>query len=182
MPTLSLYAGAGTSVNPSIENMTQTTPTEALAALKPEKSRTYEVGAKWDGLDGRLLLTGACSGSTRPMPARRASPASPRPCWTASSGWTASSSAPPAGSRRSWQLIAAYTYLDSEVRESNTPTEIGNRLGNVPDHSGTAVDDLRMPFGLEIGGGVRYVGERFTNVANTRPIDDYWLADATARL
>ena len=33
---LSIYAGAGTSVNPSIENMTQTTPTLAVGALKPE--------------------------------------------------------------------------------------------------------------------------------------------------
>ena len=54
--SLSLYAGAGTSVNPSIENLTQTTPTEAQGALKPEKSRTYEVGAKWDGFRGKLLL------------------------------------------------------------------------------------------------------------------------------
>ena len=34
MRRLSLYAGAGTSVNPSIENMTQTTPTAALVALE----------------------------------------------------------------------------------------------------------------------------------------------------
>ena len=58
-PTLSLYAGAGTSVNPSIENLTQTTPNESLGDLKPEKSRTYEIGAKWDGFGGKLLLTTA---------------------------------------------------------------------------------------------------------------------------
>ena len=34
VPALSLYAGAGTSVNPSIENMTQTTPTAALGGAQ----------------------------------------------------------------------------------------------------------------------------------------------------
>ena len=76
-------------------------------------------------------------------------------------------------------MIAAYTWLDSEIIESNTPSEIGNRLGNVPEHSGTVWTTYKLPVGLELGGGVRYVGERFTNVANTRRIDDYWLADAT---
>ena len=32
-----------------------------------------------------------------------------------------------------WSIIASYAYLDSEVLESNTPSEVGNRLGNVPD-------------------------------------------------
>src|SRR5690606_38622125 len=59
VPQLSLYAGAGSSVNPSIENMTQTNVNDALAALDPEKSRTYEIGAKWEGFGGRLLLNAA---------------------------------------------------------------------------------------------------------------------------
>ena len=43
-------------MNPSIENMTQTNVSTDLGNLEPEKSRTYEVGAKWDGFDGRLLV------------------------------------------------------------------------------------------------------------------------------
>ena len=45
---------------------------------------------------------------------------------------------------RAWDIIASYTYLDSEDRESNTPTEVGNRLANVPVHSGSLVDDLQI--------------------------------------
>ena len=33
--------------------------TAALVALEPERSRTYEIGAKWDGFGGRLLLNAA---------------------------------------------------------------------------------------------------------------------------
>jgi catecholate siderophore receptor len=38
-----------------------------------------------------------------------------------------------------------------------------------------------LPQGIEIGGGVRYVGARYTNVnvSTRRQVDDYWVADAT---
>ena len=35
-------------------------------------------------------------------------------------------------------------------------------------HSGSLWTLYELPLGLEIGGGVRYVGTRYTNVANTR--------------
>ena len=54
-----------------------------------------------------------------------------------------------------WQLIASYTYLDSEVKESNTPAEIGNRLQNVPDHSASFWSLYTLPRGVEFGGGFR---------------------------
>ena len=180
MPTLSLYAGAGTSVNPSIENMTQTTPNDALALLKPEKSRTYEVGAKWDGFRGKFLVTGALFRIEKTN--ARTPGVGDEPAFVlegeqrvdgvelGATGWIS----------KKWQLVASYTYLYSEIRESNNAAEIGNRLGNVPEHSGTIWTTYKLPMGLELGGGVRYVGERFTNVANTRRIDDYWLAEATA--
>jgi catecholate siderophore receptor len=178
-PALSLYAGAGTSVNPSLENMTQTTPTAAVFALKPERSRTYEIGAKWDGMDGKLLVTGAVFRIEKTNARTPGLPGEPATVLAGeqrvdgfefgATGWIT----------KNWQLIAAYTFLDSEVRESNTPAEIGNRLGNVPKHSGTIWTTYKLPMGVELGGGVRYVGSRFTNVANTRKVEDYWLADAT---
>jgi catecholate siderophore receptor len=176
---LSLYAGAGTSVNPSLENMTQTTPTAAVFALKPERSRTYEVGAKWNAFGDKLLLTGAVFRIEKTNARTPGLPGEPATVLAGeqrvdgiefgATGWLT----------KSWQLIAAYTYLDSEVRESNTAAELGNRLGNVPIHSGTLWTTYKLPMGIELGGGVRYVGKRYTNVANTRLIDDYWLADAT---
>jgi catecholate siderophore receptor len=179
VPTLSLYAGAGTSVNPTIENLTQTSAAEALDFLEPEKSRTYEVGAKWDGFGGKLLVTGALFRIDKTNARTPGLPGEPATVLDGeqrvdgvefgATGWIT----------KSWQLIAAYTYLDSEIRESNTPAEIGNRLGNVPGHSGTIWSTYKLPIGLEFGGGVRFVGERFTNAANTRRLDDYTLVDAT---
>lgn len=179
VPSVSLYAGAGTSVNPSLENLTQTTPTAAVLALKPEKSRTYEVGAKWDGFGGKLLVAGSLfridklNARTPGLPGEPATVLDGKQrvdgLELSASGWIT----------RNWQLIAAYTYLDSEVRESNTATELGNRLGNVPKDSGSIWTTYKTAAGIEVGGGARYVGERYTNVANTRLVDDYWLVDAT---
>ncbi|HEY0627993.1 MAG TPA: TonB-dependent siderophore receptor [Sphingomicrobium sp.] len=179
MPSLSLYAGAGTSINPSIENLTQTTPNDSLGDLKPEKSRTYEIGAKWDGFGGRLLLTTALF-RTDKTNARTAEIAG-QPAQVLEGKQRVDGFEFGATGRitERWQVIGSYTYLDSEVRDSNTPAEIGNRLGNVPKHSGSLWTLYKLPMGIEVGGGVRYVSSRYTNVANTRRVDDYWVADAT---
>ena len=77
----------------------------------------------------------------------------------------ASSSAPPAGSPSNGRLVAAYTWLDSEVREvehaeprsataSPTCRSIAARCGR----------PIICRQGFELGGGVRYVGTRYTNV------------------
>ena len=177
---LSLYAGAGTSVNPSIENMTQTTPTLAVGALKPERSRTFEVGAKWDGFGGRLLLNAALF-RTDKLNARTPGLAGDAPTVLEGKQRVDGFELGATGRiTQDWSVVASYTYLDSKVRASNTASEIGNRLGNVPNHSGSLWTAYELPMGIELGGGVRYVGTRYTNVANTRRIGGYWVADATA--
>ena len=177
---LSFYAGAGTSVNPSIENMTQTTPTAAVVALKPEKSRTYEVGAKWDGFDGKLLLNAALF-RTDKLNARTPGllPGDPLTVLEGKQRVDGFEFGATGRITPEWSLVAAYTYLDSEVRRSNTASEIGNRLPNVPDHSGSLWTTYDLPIGVEVGGGVRFVGTRYTNVNNLRRIDSYTVADAT---
>ena len=180
MPSLSLYVGAGTSINPSIENLTQTTPNQSLGDLKPEKSRTYEVGAKWDGFGGRLLLTTALF-RTDKTNARTAEVAGdPAQVLEGKQRVDGFEFGATGRITERWQLIGSYTYLDSEVRDSNTPAEIGHRLGNVPRHSGSLWTLYKLPMGVELGGGVRYVGGRYTNISATRRhVGDYWVADAT---
>jgi catecholate siderophore receptor len=179
MPSLSLYVGAGTSINPSIENLTQTTPNESLGDLKPEKSRTYEIGAKWDGFGGKLLVTTALFRTDKTNARTPAIPGEPAQVLDGKQRVDGFEFGATGRITERWQLIGSYTYLDSEVRESNTESEIGNRLGNVPKHSGSLWTLYKLPVGVEIGGGARYVSGRFTNVANTRFVDDYWVVDAT---
>ena len=178
MRSLSLYAGAGTSVNPSIENMTQTTPNVSLDALEPERSRTYEIGAKWDGYGGRLLLTAALF-RTDKTNARTTEAGGTVFVLDGEQRVDGFEFGATGRITENWQVIGSYTYLDSEVRESRNAAEVGNRLTNVPKNSGSLWTLYELPFGVEIGGGARYVGARYTNLTNTRRVDDYWVADAT---
>jgi iron complex outermembrane receptor protein len=77
-------------------------------------------------------------------------------------------------------LRAAYTYTNAEI---GAGADDGNRLENVPEQAaslwmnytlqeGTALD------GVGIGGGVRYVGQRFGNSTNTYDLDAVTLFDA----
>jgi catecholate siderophore receptor len=179
VPRLSLYAGAGSSVNPSIENMTQTNVTPALAALDPEKSRTYEVGAKWDGFGGRLLVNAALFRTDKVNARTDGLPGEPATVLAGKQRVDGFELGATGKLTERWSVIASYSYIDSEIRESNDPAELGNRLRNVPDHSGSLWSVYTLPFGLEVGGGARYVGTRYTNELNTRRIGDYWVADAT---
>ena len=52
----SYYASYGTSFNPSLETLTLV---NGQQSLDPESSRQYEVGAKWDLMDGDLSVTSA---------------------------------------------------------------------------------------------------------------------------
>ncbi|UEM19664.1 TonB-dependent siderophore receptor [Skermanella mucosa] len=79
-------------------------------------------------------------------------------------------------------VTAAYTYLDSEVTESNAGTE-GNRLAAVPEHLASLWGAYRFPEGsaLEgfgLGAGVRHVGSRFGNEANDIKVPGVTLFDA----
>ncbi len=179
VPNLSIYAGAGTSVNPSIENMTQTTPNLAVGALKPERSRTFEAGIKWDGLNGKLLLTSAIFRTEKTNARTDGLPGEPATVLDGKQRVDGFELGATGRLTEDWQVIASYTYLDSEVVESNDPVEVGSRLTNVPDHSGSLWMFYTLPQGIEIGGGARYVGTRYTNLTNNRRIDGYWLADAT---
>jgi len=178
-PSLSLYAGAGTSANPSFEGLTSSNVSDALVDLKPEKSRTYEVGAKWDALGGRLLLTGALFRIDKTNARTPGLPGEPATVLAGEQRVDGFELGATGRILPNWELIAAYTHLDPQIRDSNDPEEVGNVLANTPRHSLSLWSTYRFPFGVEIGGGARYVGSRFTSNANTREVADYWLADAT---
>ncbi|MGH9948262.1 MAG: TonB-dependent receptor domain-containing protein, partial [Pyrinomonadaceae bacterium] len=52
----SIYTSYGTSANPSLEGLSYSPADERL---DPEKTRTFELGTKWDLFGNKLLLTGA---------------------------------------------------------------------------------------------------------------------------
>lgn len=78
-------------------------------------------------------------------------------------------------------VVASYTYLDTEWTESNDGLE-GNEFAAVPRHQASAWAMYRLPQdsalrGLSLGAGVRYKGST-KNQANTFSVPSYTLVDA----
>jgi len=80
---------------------------------------------------------------------------------------------------RGWTLIGSATYTDARYGRFVDPTygidASGNRLANVPRWTGSLWTTVRDIAGLplEAGGGVRYVGDRVGNTANTLVLKPY---------
>jgi iron complex outermembrane receptor protein len=78
-------------------------------------------------------------------------------------------------------VVASYTYLDTEITKSNAGDE-GKRPLIVPEHLASLWADYTIRgtscAGLGFGGGVRYIGSTFGDTANTLEVPDYTLADA----
>lgn len=82
------------------------------------------------------------------------------------------------------ELIGALTLLDTEVTRSNAAGVVGKRPQAVPEHFGSLW--LNYAFagraeGLELGGGVRFVGASYADDANTVKADSYRLVDVGMR-
>jgi catecholate siderophore receptor len=170
-----LYASAGTSMNPSLEGLSYQ---PADATLEPEKTYTVEVGTKWDLLQSRLSVTGALF-RVEKTNARTpgVSPDDPPQVLNGRQRVQGIELSATGSLSRNWSVFGGYTMMASRILESNTAEEIGSRMLNTPRHS-LNVWTMRQVGRLQLGGGVRIVGERYGNNANTRKVDAYWTADA----
>jgi iron complex outermembrane receptor protein len=155
------------------------------SATLPEESKAWELGAKWN-VDKRI------SGTLALFDIKK------RNVLVANfDSLTANTVYTTAGEVRSrgveldlsgqlnerWSLIGGYAFTDAWVVED--PALKGNRLQNVPQHSGSlsAVYDFGAVLGadrLRAGAGAHYVGERAGNPENDFDLPGYTVADAFA--
>ena len=181
LPNGSVYAALGTSFNPTAEGNTGLSLTDATVRLEPEKSRGYEVGTKWDLFGERLSLNAAAflteKTNARTPGINPGDPATVLEGEQRVSGFELGASG---NITDRWSSFFGYTYMESEILESNNAAEVGKEFGNTPDHSLSLWTAYRLPWGMEMGGGVQYVGDRFNNNTGTRLAPGYWLYDAMA--
>jgi catecholate siderophore receptor len=177
-PNGSVYAGASTSLNPSAEGLSLSAST---VTLPPEKSRSYELGTKWDLFENRLSVNAALFRTSKDNARTPGVNAGDPPTVLDGEQRVDGLDLGAAGRITSrWNVLGGYTYMDSEIEQSNTAAEVGREFGNTPRHSFSLWTSYRTRQGLELGGGVRYVGDRFTNNTNTRTAPRYWLIDGMA--
>jgi len=169
-------------------------------AVAPEKARTYEIGAKAELFDKKLLLTAALFRNERTnfrIPSN--DPAQPNSLQVLDGQSRVDGVALGISGNVTpeWAIFANYTYLDSDVRQSvsdfclATPgatgclnnaaipdPQRGDRLIQTPKHSGSLFTTYAFPFGLQIGYGLTYQGKFATNQRNLAQrtqfmVDDY---------
>lgn len=188
----SYYISYGTSFNPSAEGLTL--PANQ-ADTDPEENRSYELGAKFDLLDGNLQLNGALF-QIEKTDART----------TVDEVVTLDGDLRVRGFEISavgrltdaWQVLAGYTHLDGKVLDSPESTNVavpgatldartvnvrryadGNKLQNTPDDIATLWTTYNVTDQWEIGGGAVYTSKRNVNNYENAVIDGYTRFDAT---
>ncbi|RKE72427.1 iron complex outermembrane receptor protein [Pseudorhodoplanes sinuspersici] len=80
-------------------------------------------------------------------------------------------------------VIAAYTYMDSEITESSNPLQLGRPQPMTPHNMASGWIDYMVLPGLKLGGGVRYVGANYseTETVDQLLVPSYVVYDAAVR-
>ncbi len=173
----SFYASYGTALNPSLEGLNYNA---ASQDLEPEKTYTFEAGNKWQLAQNRLLLTGAFF-NVEKTNARTPGilPGDPPVVLAGRQRARGMELSATGAIRPDLQVLAAYTFMDGRIVETNTPGEDGNFIQNAPRNSGSVWATYSRKR-LLLGGGPRFVGKRYGNNSNTRSVDSYWTLEAMA--
>jgi len=183
-PNGSIYVSYGTSSTPPGTDGGDGADgiSAAIRNLKPQDSRSFEIGTKWEVLDRRLVLTSAIF-RTDMNNART----------TAADGSTQNVGKKRvqgiefgvAGSiTRDWQVFGGFTHLNAKLTDNGytatgTPSPFnGNFFPNTPKNSATLWTTYTVMPGLTIGGGATYMGKQYGNVNNTKWIPSYVKYDA----
>ncbi|MEG4574933.1 TonB-dependent receptor [Microcoleus sp. N3A4] len=176
IPEVSLYASYSRSFNPG------SATTAGGALIEPETGKGYEVGVKAELLDRRLAATVAY------FDIKKQNVAVTDPnnsLFSIASGEQQSRGVELDISGQilpGWNIIAAYAYTDAEVTADTDRELVGNRLFNVPKHSGSLWTTYQIQSGelqgLGLGLGFSYVGERQGDLANSFQADSYFLPNA----
>ncbi|MPY87841.1 MAG: TonB-dependent siderophore receptor [Luteitalea sp.] len=180
-PDGSIYLGYGTSFNPSAEGLSLSTGGGALAHVEPEKSRSYEVGTKWEAFGSRVSLNAALFRTDKTNARTEGlNPGDPPFVLDGEQRVSGVELGAAGNLTNAWRVFGGYTYMQSEITQSNEADEVGNAFGNTPDHSFSLWTSYRLPWDVEVGAAAQYVGDRFNNSSGARVAPSYRVFDAMA--
>lgn len=193
-PNGTIYAGVGSSFEPVASALNTSAgvvqlgggnnnpPVEAGFDVDPEETRAYEIGTKWEVLNQRLLLSAAIF-RTEKTDARNVDPVTGDVVLTGEQRVDGFEIGAAGSITSAWQVFAGYTYLDSEILDSDLATiPEGAEIDNTPEHTFSLWTTYQTPWKALLGFGAQFVDER-TNQPNSATavpvtVDDFWLLDA----
>ncbi|MFO1398577.1 MAG: TonB-dependent siderophore receptor [Burkholderiales bacterium] len=172
--TQAYYASYGTSFNPSLEALTLV---NGQQSLDPETSRQYEVGAKWDLLDGNLSLTSALFRIEKDHTRSQISPG----FYELTGNIRVDGFQVSVAGRitPAWQVFGGYTYLDARiVSASALDATQGKVPANTPQNSASLWTAYNFTREWQAGTGVAYMSDRYAANNNAVQVPDYFRWDA----
>lgn len=182
---LSVYGSYTEAFKPNSSIATLAGGTVLDSATLPEESKAWELGAKWDSSDGISATLALFDIRKRNVLVANFDSVTANTVYTTAGQVRSRGVELDVSGQLSerWSLIGGYAFTDAWVVED--PTLKGNRLQNVPRHSGSvsAVYDFGAVLGadrLRAGAGAHYVGERAGNPDNDFELPGYTVADAFA--
>jgi catecholate siderophore receptor len=189
LPNGSIYVDGGNSFNPSAEALSLSL---ATAPLPPVINTTAEMGTKWELLDGGLSLNGSLF---RTVQQNVREPDPNNPLFNILAGTAVAKGVELIGTgyiTPVWEIVAGYAYTFSEITKSPVTgplSDLGNQLANVPRHTANLWTTYKLPFKLEVGGGLNVVSSRFAastpvsvgGVPFLKEAPGYWTAGLMAR-
>ncbi|MGW8204229.1 TonB-dependent receptor [Sphingomonas bisphenolicum] len=193
-PDTSLYVAYGNSKLPSKASVDGTCTVANAAGgsgtcfVKPETTKNYEIGAKADLFDKKLLLTLAAFRNDRDqIKVVSGDPTLPDQATDGHQRVEGISFGASGNITGNWTISANYMYLKSKIKQgvsdyclahpgatdpaagtcANSPAfpdpTAGYALTNTPKHSGSLFTTYRFAFGLELGYGLTYQGRFLLN-------------------
>ena len=184
----SYYASYSRSFQPSAETFALAANNAANA---PEITRNLEIGSKLDFLDGALSVNAALFNLQRTN-IKNTDPANPALQINAGTQRTNGIELSANGRLPGmWDISAGYSFLDGKMVQSvalinsqQLPVAAVSALGKVPSltprHSAFLWGMKSLDGGYKVGGGMNYVGERFTSLTNLVTLPSYLTADLAA--
>lgn len=170
----SVYLSFGTSSNPAGENLGQGGGADGVAGgaqirdMKPERSRSWELGTKWDVMDHRLSLTAAVF-ETRKTDARSTDPLTGQVTLSGNNRVRGLELGAAGAITKEWSVWAGLSLLDPEVVSYRSGASVydGLQMKFIAKRSATLWTTYQLAPGLTVGGGATYTGMRYANDANT---------------
>ncbi|HQS97532.1 MAG TPA: TonB-dependent receptor, partial [Novosphingobium sp.] len=182
-PTLdtSVYIATGTSKNPS-QTAVDGSCAAASCNLAPETTKNYEVGAKADLFDKKLLVNLAWFRNDRDsIRVPSGDPTIPEQRLDGKQRVQGISFGASGNITENWTISANYMYLDAKILQGVSDLALaagaldptgGTQLTNTPEHSGSLFTTYRFGFGLELGYGITYQGKFLLNSPSAAQVTD----------
>ncbi|WP_341643479.1 catecholate siderophore receptor Fiu [Thauera sp. SDU_THAU2] len=182
----SIYAAYATSKQPpGGSNFTLSATGINSPNMDPQEAKTIELGTKWDLLDERLAFTAAIYRTENKNDLTQTDPVTGDVTQWGKKTVKGIELGLVGAITPAWQVSAGLAKMKTDVKEGSTSQQ-GNAVQWSPELTFTAWTTYRLPFGLTVGGGARYVdsmlrsSNNVTATTNMPEVDDYWVYDAMA--